>query len=600
MKKLSLLSLILLTLFACRKDVEETINTEVIEGPIITTVINYTPEVINVPATLYGVVVNEGNEPIANATLKLANNTTTTDDKGRFLFKDIQMNQAGTFLTVNQQGYFEGSDRFFPEEGSTNYTRIKLIAKNEIGGFVSSDGGNIIGQDGIELSFPADAIVDGENMLYSGDVVVYARGLDPTDADVHEKMPGGLQGINTDGELMAIASFGMMTVDLETPNGQALNLGNGKKATLTFPINDAQVSGSPEEIPLWSFSNEYGVWVEEGVATKTGSKYVGEVGHFSWWNCDDPYTLIELSGTVLSEGGEPLANQYICLELSSTGEVGCIYTNDDGYFSGPVPMNEEFTMTISSWYGCDAIYTDNIGPFAEDTDLGTILIEEDDQLVEISGLVVDCDDEPVTNGWVDVIVGTKSYSIYVSDGTYSLSFHNCDDLTSLSVQVYDIDALLESESFEYTISNPMTIPAIAACDNQLEEYFTITADGLTTTFPDVDGYVEGLGQDTLLIWASIPGTDWNTNLGMRDLNGVGTYNSDNVSFISYFMPGTNSVFYSGDCSGSTCMADVTFTEFGANPGEFIIGSYSGDMEFTDDMQQPVTLFIEVEFKYKRE
>jgi hypothetical protein len=35
---------------------------------------------------------------------------------------------------------------------------------------------------------------------------------------------------------------------------------------------------------LWSFDEAKGLWKEEGQAIKTGSNYVGDVSHFSFWN----------------------------------------------------------------------------------------------------------------------------------------------------------------------------------------------------------------------------------------------------------------------------------------------------------------------------
>ena len=87
----------------------------------------------------------------------------------------------------------------------------------------------------------------------------------------------------------------MMAVELQGASGESLNIAEGSTATLTFPIPQEILGNAPAEIPLWSFNENLGLWVEESVASLQGSNYVGEVSHFSFWNCDAPFELVELS-----------------------------------------------------------------------------------------------------------------------------------------------------------------------------------------------------------------------------------------------------------------------------------------------------------------
>lgn len=607
MKKLSILSLLLLTLFACRKDIEEPINSEIMETPTVTTIIDYDEEEIPVNATLFGIVSDESDNPIVNATVSLGNLSTTTDDRGRFVFKEVAMNQAGTFYTVNKTGYFEGSDRFYPVDGSTNYSKVVLLAQAPIGNFTSNEGGTVTSAEGLSLEFPANAIIDANGNTYNGEVTVAARWIDPTLNTTHEMMPGDLQGLQSvedEVELVALASFGMVAVELEGVDGNPLNLGNDLKATLTFPIADAQLGLAADEIPLWSFSNEYGLWVKEGTATKDGNNYVGEVAHFSWWNCDAPFPLIELSGTLNTSNDSSYIYQTVCIEVVSTGDTRCGYTDVNGFFSGKVPMDEELILTVYSWNGCAISYTENIGPFSVDTDLGTITIPDPtNSYVDLSGTLVDCDNNPLTDGWVEINVGPNTYNAYVTDGTYSLTFNNCTNETELTIQATNVVDLQNSDVETYSITPVMTIPEIYACVAPLVEYYHVTVNDSTTTFLNIDDSIGGLG-DSLNIWASnVSGNDFNVSLSMSNVNGVGTYDETFVTAAGHFISAGDG---SGDWLASncgwniTCPLTVIFTEFGTNPGDFVEGSYSGDLEFSDPTQQGVTLPIEAEFRFMRD
>jgi hypothetical protein len=57
------------------------------------------------------------------------------------------------------------------------------------------------------------------------------------------------------------------------------------------------VSVAPPTIEMWFFDEVKGIWKEEGIGTKQGSVYVGEVSHFSSWNFDkwNPFRFIPTS-----------------------------------------------------------------------------------------------------------------------------------------------------------------------------------------------------------------------------------------------------------------------------------------------------------------
>ena len=71
-------------------------------------------------------------------------------------------------------------------------------------------------------------------------------------------------------------------VELRDASGNPLQLAPGKKAILKLPAP----ANSPATSPLWHFNEKYGLWIQAGVATKTGDTYTAEVNHFSTWNFD--------------------------------------------------------------------------------------------------------------------------------------------------------------------------------------------------------------------------------------------------------------------------------------------------------------------------
>ncbi|MFT5384586.1 MAG: hypothetical protein ACI8VT_003662 [Saprospiraceae bacterium] len=593
MKKLTLLSLIFLTFFACRKDIDETLSTTDTTSNPITEIINYIPEVIPVTATLFGTVTDEAGIPIAGAFVKLDGINETADANGRFVFKNLIMNAAGTFVEASRSGYFSGSHRFFPEEGSVNYATISLLAKSNTGNFVSSDGGVITSSEGIQVDFPANSVVNANGDAYDGTVEVSARWIDPTADNLQALMPGNLQGISSSLEEVALASFGMIAIELESPGGASLNLGNDLKATLSIPIPAGLLANAPAEIPLWYFDNDYGLWVQEGMATLQGNMYVGEVAHFSFWNYDAPAPYIELSGTIVSDSGSPIPNAIVRLTIVSSGSSACGWTDNDGVFSGKVPDNEEFVMTVSLIYGSCDVYMANIGPFTVDTDLGIITVGSS-ELLDITGTIVDCNNDPVTNGWLELTLSGTTYTYYVDDGNISMTVFNCDNATSLTVVAVNIDDLEASSELSFTVVDPLDLGEIQACGNTLPEWLEITVDGVTTTFLDVSILLGGI--DSSYISGSLPGTNYNINLQMNDFSAEGTYPGTIVQYSYMRVP-----ISTGDADmESAVYNDLVITQFAQNVGDTMIGSFSGTGLFFDNMQQQVNLPFTADFQIIRD
>ena len=203
-------------------------------NPNIVLIEDYTPEIDPVAASVFGQVIDEQDNPIADALVKLDDNTLITNEKGHFIFSKVTMNKAGTYIEVNKEGYYTGSTRYFPKENSKNYVTIRLMEKIGTGSFSAGQGGTINGANGFRIDFLPNSVVDAAGNLYNGEVVVFGRWINPESEQLEEIMPGNLQGINSQNQDVALETFGMAAVELATANGDPLNLGNGKKSNHYF------------------------------------------------------------------------------------------------------------------------------------------------------------------------------------------------------------------------------------------------------------------------------------------------------------------------------------------------------------------------------
>ncbi|MDQ3266003.1 MAG: PKD domain-containing protein [Myxococcota bacterium] len=157
-------------------------------------------------------------------------------------------------------------------------------------------GGTLEAGSGARLILPPSALVDDTGARVSGAVEVRIAPVDVvTDA---RAFPGSWSGMGADGVVAPIVSFGA-TDFVFTQGGKRLDLAPDRTATVELPVfpklgKDGQPLTAGTSIPLWSLDETSGVWVREGQGTlvaaagsPSGFVQRAEVGHFSWWNCDD-------------------------------------------------------------------------------------------------------------------------------------------------------------------------------------------------------------------------------------------------------------------------------------------------------------------------
>ncbi|MGB0931893.1 MAG: hypothetical protein ACPGVB_14010, partial [Chitinophagales bacterium] len=417
---------------------------------------------------IFGSVVDENDNPIANSDVSLNTlrgvRTTTTDEYGNFLYTKVMVVKSGALLKVRQAGKFEAFRKMNVTADSYNYTKIKLLQKNILGAFSSNTGGTAQTVNSAKVKLAANSVrhKNGEN--YMGDVEVAMSWINPTAEDLAERMIGDLSGIDENGKQVALGTFGMLNVELLGENGEELQLKEGMPATLTFPVPSKILSQAPPTIPLWSFDENLGTWVEEGFATLQGNTYVGEVAHFSAWNVDIKQGSISVTGKVFTRVNEEdivIPYLQVFVEIEGVRRVGG-FLDDSGEFEFyNFPANTVFTLSILDPCG-GVLWEEELGPYASNTDLGAIIIlAPENNFVTISGSGTNCNGEPLEEGYVNFTLNDISI-IYplqengnfefkdLKDGTYFL------EVSMLSFKTFRLNILElpkeNGKAFEMTLS----------------------------------------------------------------------------------------------------------------------------------------------------
>ena len=544
---------------------------------------------VQTTASVQGYVTNENGQPVNGALVTSGTAITTTDVKGYFRFYNIQLSKNNGYVKVSMPGYFTGSRSFITNTGRVNHIRIQLIPKTNAGTIDAVAGGSVTLSSGISISLPAGSVVNAAtNAAYTGMVKVAAAWIDPTSVSLTEQMPGDLRGITTTGGEVGLQTFGMVTAELTGSSGELLQIVSGKKATVNFTIPGSIAALAPTTIALWHFDEAAGRWKEDGTAIKTGNTYIAEVSHFSFWNCDAKFPLVNFSAKIVNANNSPLVNTQVRIKRVVNNSFGYGITDSTGYVSGAIPANEDLVLEVLDQCG-NVIYSQNTGPFTANANLGTITVTTSTtSLITVSGNITDCSNAAVTKGYVEIYISNRYYKIAVNNGTYTATITNCSPNATLTI--IGVDNVANQQSAPQTIaiiSQAVIIPVFQACGTSSLQTIDYTVDATT--------YNIIAPPDSIYTNASGTTTPPNSNDGY--IAGYSPTNSTNRITFSFnaptATPGTYPLKYvSVGQVDSTVIATpsplVSITQYGA-PGQFIIGNFSVQLKkISDNSLHPVT------------
>ena len=515
---MSMLAICLAGFIGCQKEIRHNLNEEIVpspEAPIWKT------------AGVTGQVIDANGMPVDAADVKFGTSIKQTDKNGYFSFADAAFSTGDAFVTVRKAGYFTGSRTFFTRQGSNNYLKIKLIAYRLSGTVEATTGGQVELRNGMKVELPADGIVTKNGAAWTGEVNVFATYLDPTAIDINERMPGDLRGINTAGQQRALKSLGMVAVELNSSSGQSLNIKTGSKAKLIFPIPSSLAGNAPVSVPLWYFNETTGLWVEEGIATRQGNEYVGEVSHFSFWNVDIPSEFVKLSVKIAGPDHNPIAGAKVKLTSLLTESAAYDFTDNTGYVVGAVPKGQSLKMEVFD--NCDNIvFTSTIGPFADDTDLGSKQVSSKVPLQTIFGTVTGCNGSPLASGVLQVLLNNnQSEFTIIENGKFSITFLSCSGATSAQMIAIDNDNQQQSNQIIIQLDSvSVNAGQLQACGVAINTFVSMTINGVTRVWNNGNSELQIASEDTSYIY---PNGDHDLvvvagdTLNDQDFYGVGIY-----------------------------------------------------------------------------
>lgn len=566
MKKISLF-LVLFSLFTistlvftnCKKDNET-------DDPT-------TPVVPTTTTTISGIVVDLNNNPIQGVSVMLEGSTIapkTTTQYGSFYFHKVSTSNRIS-LTFSKDSYLKVTRSETRPSSGVVIIHAMLIPKNSDISTTSmvngSIGGNIsLPSANTQVIFPANSLVDANGNAFTGNAEISLAYLDPSAENFNKLIPGGdMLALNSSSTNGLLYSFGIIKVEMTDGNGNALQLKNetSSKATIEVGVPITMQADAPTTIPLWYFDASKGKWVEEGVATLNNGKYVGQVAHFTDWNCDVwSETQATVTGTVTDMSGNPVAGVSM-----KTGQSWAV-TNNLGVYTRNVPSGVAINVSVNNYYGHSE--TKSAGVLSAGQ-TATVNFQVP-QMNYVRGRLLNCS-QSLIGGTVGISWGSRSSAVSVTSGYFNIPV--ATDASSLTLWAYNGTAYVSQSIYPIFENNIDTINDVFLCDiatgpnqftidgggfsNQTFNNFSITKTGQYSEFNE-------MGQIFKTTNITLEGEDGTFNLSFYD-NVTGTYTSNCYGSFSQ-IGGTNLYF-------SFTNMTMTVTKYG-NVGQLIEGTFSGD------------------------
>ena len=306
---------------------------------------------------LSGIVRDASGTPIEGVSIVSGSSAATTNTDGFFEFDQIQVVSVlndRSVVRFSKAGYFDVVRSMDADDDAADGASWEVVmCKKENNDFTSiktysSSSDQTLQAGEMKIDMPQDGYkVDGTGAGYTGKVKSEMVYLDPNNERFAEMMPGGdLAAVRSDNSSAQLVSYGMTDLNMYAENGNKLQLKEGSKAKLTFPIPAGMGENPPASIPLWSFNEKTGLWEEEGSAALQGNVYVGEVTHFSWVNLDYPEEQGTVYGYVKDDTGKVLPGVRLNIGQLLTSTV----TQSNGYYSHEVPANTDFSISVKDLY----------------------------------------------------------------------------------------------------------------------------------------------------------------------------------------------------------------------------------------------------------
>jgi photosystem II stability/assembly factor-like uncharacterized protein len=331
--------------------------------------------------SIIGIVRDKQANALADVEVKAGDKSVYSNLDGTFVLSGIPTG-AKKVISFSLDGYAPNQKVADVVANDTFYVQAALD-KWACSIEVPSAQENTVSFQNASVKLPANSLVDEDGNTVNGNVKVNATWFDPTDSTYAEVFPGDFVGEDLNGNEVLIESFGFITVEIKQGDKE-LDLASGQTSEITLPVPSSILGNAPSTIPLWYFDEERGTWVEEGSAILQNGKYVGDVGHFSYWNADKEMETSIIKGRVVCDDGiTPVPDAHVKVIGLDYNSSSTVLTDQAGWYELPVKSEARVKVRASRYVDWDVV------AYSQSEIVNTATAQG---MINVPDLLLDCSD----------------------------------------------------------------------------------------------------------------------------------------------------------------------------------------------------------------
>ena len=302
---------------------------------------------------LNGIVKDASGKPLSGVKVTTGTLNATTGNDGTFTFSQAGTVNNRAIVKFEKSGYFTQTRS--GDKADEMYIEAMLYRKGNDSISLQTDfdasAAKTLQVGGIKIELPAGCMAKADGSAYNGTVRADVLDLSFANKNAAWMMPcSDLACVRSDKSEKMIMPYGIMDVVFTDNAGNPLKIKDKTNIPISFPAPSGATDAS---IPLWSFDEATGVWVEDGALTYQGNVYTGTVSHFSpkAAGLAKDQVTVTIQATACNE---PASGTRIFIdyygwydEYPGEGLVNSGTTNSSGLCKLKVPANEKITINTT-------------------------------------------------------------------------------------------------------------------------------------------------------------------------------------------------------------------------------------------------------------
>lgn len=353
-------------------------------------------------ASLSGNIQDLGAFPLEAAEVTLHETTTYTDPNGYFSFDKVLIPKDGGPLTVSYGNHFDSYHLLNSNAEANNYRSITLQPIQNTFQFNGEDGFEWTSGEGVFIRIPPMSVIDADGLIENDLISIAVKWENPVDSNDDIISLMDFSGKNSEAQEVVIQHAGILKVQMTNLLGRPLE---AQGIQIQVPFDALQLeAGQLSNLRIWNLQTSSSYW-KEAEAPEINNQFIETTlpkGKLWSFGVPTQFTLIE--GVVNFDNGRGQQNplpfqELLLIEESSNSATISFVSDDQGRYKLQLPRNVNYRVEVPDLCNQQLQLQEPIS-WVSAAALSSIILNGSHSRSLITKQFVDCDNEPITEGYL--------------------------------------------------------------------------------------------------------------------------------------------------------------------------------------------------------